>query len=166
MTDRLSRRRGVVLVPLVAIAAVAATWLPARSLMMAGCTSEDIELSHSLSAEPVLGQAPSGATAEDSYVECDDDDRVASAGARYKWTGRRGTVLEHYQRLAQQQHWQLLHEADPATLSEIDPVSLCFVRSVAGQPAYMSLVFEGDWNSSLSDDYFLDIQSAPDLRSC
>ncbi|WP_225877166.1 hypothetical protein [Streptomyces resistomycificus] len=132
-----------------AVSGLLLTGLPALYfLTVHGCGEGEDRLAEVLAGETVLDAAPEGATREDRFQECDDDDRFVVVGARYRYDGSSREALRHYREAARADGWR------PRALAGGGTSPGCFTKSVGGTTAY--LVVEGP------DDRLLHVEIVAD----
>ncbi|MFF3939205.1 hypothetical protein [Streptomyces phaeofaciens] len=121
-------------------------WPVVSFLASYGCGDREDRLAEVVAGEAVLGDGLKGATAEESYRECDDDDRFVVVGARYRYGGSVDSVLEHYGRAARDEGWAASGSG-------------CFAKDLGGTTAYLTV--EGPDDGRFHVEIVADAEGSP-----
>ncbi|NYH92827.1 hypothetical protein [Actinopolymorpha rutila] len=122
-----------------------------------GCDERENRFGYRLDALPVLELHPPGATLEDEYSGCDDDDLYATAGRKYHTTGTAAETKAFYRHALPAAGWRL----DTHLLAKTN--RMCFTKSVDGTAAIFAL----EWLSEEPQNFYANVKaSLRDTLTC
>ncbi|GAA0575440.1 hypothetical protein [Actinomadura livida] len=132
-----------------ALLAIGARWALSGGLY--GCTDRDERLASTLVRSDVLRLHPRGATLQDQYSGCDEDDGFAYAGRQYRPTSNEESILAFYRTRALVAGWKLLKEnATPVPPEGLvgSATRLCFTKALNDVTGYLSVWFPSDFGDN------------------